>query len=139
VCPPFRHRELELPVSLGEFLWSLFVIYFMVIYFIMLFRVIFDVFRDNTLTGVAKAGWLIFILIVPLIALIAYVITRGAGMAERDMKEASSRREAQDDYIRQVAGTGDNPTEQIARAHELLSTGAISQQEFDALKAKALS
>ena len=126
-------------MSLGDFLWSLFVIYFMVIYFIMLFRVIFDVFRDATLSGVAKAGWLIFILIVPLIALLAYVITRGAGMADRDRKDVSSAREAQDDYIRQVAGTGDNATEQVARAHELLNSGAISQQEFDALKAKALS
>jgi ABC-type multidrug transport system fused ATPase/permease subunit len=126
-------------VDLADFLWSLFVIYFMVIYFIMLFRVITDVFRDKTLSGVAKAGWLIFILIIPLIALIAYVITRGAGMAERDVKAANSYREAQDDYIRQVAGTGDNATEQIARAHELLSTGAISQQEFEALKTKALS
>ena len=126
-------------MSLGYFLWSLFVIYFMVIYFIMLFRVIFDVFRDATLSGVAKAGWLIFILIVPLIALLAYVITRGAGMADRDRKDVSSAREAQDDYIRQVAGTGDNATEQVARAHELLNSGAISQQEFDALKAKALS
>ena len=126
-------------MSLGDFLWSLFVIYFMVIYFIMLFRVIFDVFRDATLSGVAKAGWLIFILIVPLIALLAYVITRGAGMADRDRKDVSSRQEAQDDYIRQVAGTGDNATEQVARAHELLNSGAISQQEFDALKAKALS
>jgi hypothetical protein len=139
VWPPFRRCELELPVSLGEFLWSLFVIYFMVIYFIMLFRVIFDVFRDHTLSGVAKAGWLIFILIVPLIALLAYVITRGEGMAQRDMKDVSSAREAQDDYIRQVAGTGDNATEQIARAHELLNSGAISQQEFDTLKAKALA
>jgi hypothetical protein len=126
-------------VDLADFLWSLFVIYFMVIYFIMLFRVITDVFRDKTLSGVAKAGWLIFILIIPLIALIAYVITRGAGMAERDVKAANSYREAQDDYIRQVAGTGDTATEQIARAHELLSTGAISQQEFEALKTKALS
>jgi hypothetical protein len=105
----------------------------------MLFRVIFDVFRDSTLSGVAKAGWLIFILFIPLIALIVYVIARGAGMAERDRKDVSSYQEAQDDYIRKVAGTGDNATEQIARAHELLSSGAISQQEFDALKAKALS
>jgi ABC-type multidrug transport system fused ATPase/permease subunit len=126
-------------VDLGDFLWSLFVIYFMIIYFIMLFRVIFDVFRDHTLSGVAKAAWLIFILIVPLVALIAYVITRGRGMAERDVKQASSAQEAQEDYIRKVAGTGDTSTEQIARAHELLSSGAISQQEFEALKAKALS
>jgi type VI protein secretion system component VasK len=131
--------DLELPVSLGDFLWSLFVIYFMIIYFIMLFRVIFDVFRDSTLSGVAKAGWLIFILFVPLVALIVYVIARGRSMAERDMKAFSSQQEAQDEYIRKVAGTGDSATEQIARAHELLSSGAISQQEFDALKAKALT
>jgi hypothetical protein len=126
-------------VDFGDFLWSLFVIYFMIIYFIMLFRVIFDVFRDSTLSGWAKAGWLIFILIIPLIALIVYVITRGAGMAERDSKDVSAAMEAQDDYIRQVAGTGESPSEQIARAHQLLSSGAISQQEFDAIKAKALS
>jgi hypothetical protein len=126
-------------VDLGEFLWSLFVIYFMIIYFIMLFRVIFDVFRDSSLSGVAKAGWLIFILIVPLIALIVYVIVRGPSMAERDRKDVSAAQEAQDEYIRQVAGSGESATEQIARAHQLLTSGAISQQEFDAIKAKALS
>jgi Phospholipase_D-nuclease N-terminal len=126
-------------VDLGEFLWSLFVIYFMIIYLIMLFRVIFDVFRDSSLSGVAKAGWLIFILIVPLIALIVYVIVRGPSMAERDRKDVSAAQEAQDEYIRQVAGSGESATEQIARAHQLLTSGAISQQEFDAIKAKALS
>ena len=124
-------------MHLVDFLWSLVVIYFMVIYFIMLFRIITEVFRDNSMSGGARAGWLIFILIFPLIAMIVYVISRGTGMAERDAKQVNKIKEAQDDYIRNIAG--DSPAEQIAKGHQLLSSGAISQQEFDSLKARALA
>ena len=126
-------------MHLVDFLWTLFVIYFMVIYFIMLFRIIVDIFRDSSLSGVAKALWFIAILVVPLITLLAYVIVRGQGMAERDVKQVSQLQDAQEQYIRHVAGGGDNAASQIAKAHELLTSGAISQQEFDALKAKALA
>lgn len=126
-------------MHLVDFLWTLFVIYFMVIYFIMLFRVIGDVFRDSSMSGITKAFWLIFILVFPLIALLAYVITRGSAMAERDAKQINQYKQAQEEYIRGLAGGGETPTEQIAKGHALLTSGAITQAEFDALKAKALA
>jgi len=125
-------------MHLVDFLWTLFVIYFMVIYFIMLFRVIVDIFRDTEMSGVMKAVWFVAILIFPLITLLVYVITRGKGMAERDVKQANQYKAAQDEYIRNVAG-GDDAATQIAKAQQLLTSGAITQAEFDTLKAKALA
>ncbi len=125
-------------MHLGEVLWTLFVIYFMVIYFIMLFRIIVDIFRDTSMSGGMKAVWLLFIFVVPLIAMLVYVISHGKGMAERDVKQVNDMQTAQEDYIRNVAG-GADASAQIAKAHELLTSGAITQQEFDTLKAKALA
>ena len=119
--------------------WSLIVIFFMVIFFIMLFRVVIDLFRDHELSGWAKAGWLILLFVFPLIGLLIYVIARGKGMAERDMKTVQEVQTAQDQYIRDVAGAGTDPAAQIAKAHDLLTSGAITQAEFDTLKAKALA
>jgi hypothetical protein len=126
-------------MHLVDFLWTLFVIYFMVIYFIMLFRVIGDVFRDSSMSGITKALWLVFILVFPLVALLVYVIARGPSMAERDAQRVKEYEQAQQEYIRGLAGGGETATEQIAKGHALLTSGAISQAEFDALKAKALA
>ena len=123
-------------MHLVDFLWSLFVIFFMVVYFLMIFRVVIDIFRDSSTSGGVKAMWLIFILVVPLVAMLVYIVTRGAGMAQRDHAQARAVQEAQDSYIRDVAGA--TPTDQIERAHKLLASGAINQAEFDTLKAKAL-
>ena len=124
-------------MHLVDFMWSLFVIFFMVVYFLMLFRVIMDIFRDSSLSGVAKAIWLIAILVLPLITMFIYIVTRGAGMAKRDYEHVQAVQEAQNSYIRDVAGS--TPADQIERAHGLLASGAITQAEFDALKAKALA
>ena len=129
-------------MSLGDFLWSLLVIYFIFFYFMILFRVIGDLFTDPDASGWTKTGWLIFLLIFPFLSLFVYLITRGRAMNERAMARAEEMNKAQQDYIRQVAGTtgaADEPTAKIAKAHELLTAGAISPAEFDALKAKALA
>ena len=83
--------------------------------------------------------WLLFLLFLPFLSLFIYLIVNGKAMSERAMAQAQQMDAAQQDYIRQVAGTSDDPTAKIAKAHELLSSGAISQAEFDALKAKALA
>jgi hypothetical protein len=126
-------------MSLGDFLWSLLVIYFIFFYFMILFRVIGDLFSDPDASGWAKTGWLIFLIFLPFLALFIYLITKGKAMTERAMAQAAQRDAAQQDYIRQVAGTSDDPTAKIAKAHELLDAGAISPAEFDVLKAKALA
>ena len=126
-------------MDLGDFLWSLLVIYFIFFYFMILFRVIGDIFSNKESSGWAKTGWLILLVVVPFLSLFIYLIVHGQDMTNRAMAQAAAADAAQQDYIRQVAGSGEDPTAQIAKAHELLNSGAISEQEFNALKAKALA
>ena len=124
-------------LSLGELLWSLLVLFFMIIYFMMLFYVIVDVFRRHDASGGKKAMWLIFLLIAPLVGLLAYMITNSEGMASRNVQQAQQQQEQFDSYVRQTAGGGS--AAEIEKAKSLLDSGAITQDEFNALKAKALS
>ncbi len=124
-------------MEFGQFLWSLLVIFFMIMYFMILFSVVIDLFRNHQMGGFAKALWIIFLIFVPLISLLVYVIVYGKSMAQRQQTAVVEAQQEQDAYIKQVAGT--SPAEQIAQAQQLLNSGAISQAEFDKLKAKALS
>lgn len=117
------------------FLWA----FIFVAYIFALFAVINDLFRDHKLNGWWKALWIVFLIFVPFLTLLVYLIARGPGMAERSAKEAATARQATEDYIRQAAGTTKSPAEEIAHAKELLDSGAITQEDFDKLKAKALS
>jgi len=120
-----------------EFLWLIISTFFLFAYLIVLFQIIVDLFRDQKLGGFAKALWIIALVFVPMLTALAYIIVRGAGMGRR---QAAAQREAQaeaESYIRNVAGT--SPAEQIARAQSLLKDGTITEQEFAALKAKALA
>ena len=126
-------------MDLGDFLWSLLVIYFIFFYFMILFRVIGDLFSNKEASGWTKTLWLIFLIVVPFLSLFIYLIVNGQAMSERAMAQAKQMDAAQQDYIRSVAGTSDDPTAKIAKANELLKSGAISQAEFDTLKAKALA
>ena len=103
------------------------------------FRCLFDLFRDKSLSGWAKAGWSVLLIFVPWVGALIYLIARGRSMTERQMAEVAEMKAAQDQYIQEVAGTKANPAAQIADAKSLLDSGAISQTEFDALKAKALA
>ena len=124
-------------MQFGEFLWSLLLIFFMIRYFMILFSVVIDLFRNHQMGGFAKALWIIFLIFIPLISLLIYVIVYGKSMAERQQSAVVQAQQDQDAYIKQVAGT--SPAEQIAQAQQLLNSGAISQDEFDKLKTKALS
>lgn len=124
-------------MEFGQFLWSLLVIFFMIMYFMILFSVVIDLFRNHQMGGFAKALWIIFLIFIPLISLLIYVIVYGKSMAQRQQTAVVEAQQEQDAYIKQVAGT--SPAEQIAQAQQLLNSGAISQAEFDKLKAKALS
>ena len=118
------------------FLWSLIVIFFMVVYFMMLFSVIVDIFRRHDASGGKKALWLLFILFAPLLGLLIYLIVNGHGIAERQAKDVQQSQAQLDDHIKAVAG---GSAEQIAKAKELLDAGTITQAEFDQMKAKALA
>jgi hypothetical protein len=122
--------------DLGDVLWSLLIIFFMIIYFMMLFQVIFDVFRRRDASGFKKAAWLIFLLVVPLVGLLAYLIVNADDMASRNIKAVEASQQAFDDRVREVAAGG--ASAEIAKAKDLLDSGAISQAEYDQLKAKAL-
>ena len=129
--------------DIGEFLWSLLVIYFIIFYFMLLFRILGDLFGDHELSGWAKTGWIIFMLILPFLSIFVYLIVRGKGMYERAgvRAKAAKPRHSRTTSGRWPARPGPRPTRarQIAKAHDLLQSGAINQQEFDALKAKALA
>lgn len=103
------------------------------------FRVIFDVFRDDSLSGWGKAGWTVLLVLLPWLGALIYLIARGKGMGERQMAQIDEARAAQEKYIQSIAGKPSDPAEQIAGAKSLLDSGAITEAEFQALKAKALA
>jgi len=103
------------------------------------FRCLFDLFGDHTLSGWGKAGWAILLIFVPWLGALIYLIARGRSMTERQMKAIAEQQAAQQDYIQQVAGKSASPASQISDAKALLDSGAISQAEFESLKAKAMA
>ena len=124
-------------INLGEILWTTLVIFFMVMYFMILFSILGDLFRDHDTSGWGKAAWVLFLVIAPFLTALIYLIARGNGMAKRSMAAQADAQKQFNEYVQSVAGSG-SPTEQIAQAKQLLDSGAIDQAEFDRLKAKAL-
>ena len=124
-------------MEFGQFLWSLLIIFFMIMYFMILFSVIIDLFRRHDMNGWIKAVWIIALLAIPFISLLIYVIVYGQSMGKRQVTAAMEARSETDQYIRSFAGA--TPADQIAQAHKLLDSGAISQAEFDKIKQKALA
>jgi hypothetical protein len=108
-------------------------------YLMVLFTVVADVFRDRSLNGWAKAAWMLFLIFVPFLTALVYLIARGRGMNERQGQAVMEAQAQTDAYIRTVAGSGSSPADDIAKAKALLDAGTISQNEFDALKVRALS
>ncbi len=117
-------------------IWLIFWAFAFVAYLMALFAIIGDLFRDQKLNGWWKALWIIFLIFMPFLTALVYLIARGRGMAERQAAAANQARSQADDYIRTVAST--SPAEDIAKAKQLLDSGVISQGEFEALKNKAL-
>lgn len=125
-----------------DFFWLMVYSFFFIAYLMVMFQIIVDVFRDTELSGVMKAVWMIALIFLPVLTAIIYLVARGQGMAERQVAAVQQSRAQTDDYIRSVAGSsaaGKSPTEQIADAKALLDSGHITQDEFQALKAKALA
>jgi hypothetical protein len=125
-------------------LWSWIAWFFWVFvffaYLMVLFSIIGDLFRDSELNGWVKAIWIIFLIFVPFLTALIYLIARGNGMTKRSIAQATEMRKAQDEYIRQTAGSGSSSAaDDIAKAKALLDSGTITQAEFDALKTKALA
>ena len=119
-----------------DILWSMLVFFAWVIWFWILITIFADLFRRHDIGGWAKAGWIVLCIILPFIGALIYVGTQGQGMAERRAKDVQAAQKETDSYIRDVAG---GPTNEIAKAKELLDKGTITQAEFDQIKQKALA
>ena len=117
--------------------WSMLVFFVWVAWFVLLFHVIGDIFRRRDASGGTKTLWLIFVILLPFLGVFIYLIANSDDMARRSMERAQAQQADMDDYVRTVASSGGAAAE-IERAKGLLDSGAITQQEFDALKAKAL-
>jgi len=124
--------------STWDFLWHFLIIFAWIAYLLVLFQILVDLFwRDHKTTGWVKAVWVVFLIVVPWLTALVYLIARGQGMAERARAAALQAKQETDQYIREAAGR--SPAQEIEHAKQLLDSDAISQTEFESLKAKALS
>jgi hypothetical protein len=124
--------------SFWDVMWFSFVTFAFVAYLMVLFRIFGDLFRDPDTSGGMKAVWIVALVLLPLLTSLVYIIARGKDMTRRDIEGLQRQRQEQEAYIRDVAVQGSSPTEEIARAREMLDAGLISQPEFERLKEKAL-
>lgn len=121
-----------------EVLWTLLVFFAWVAWFWLLISIAIDVFRRHDIGGGKKVVWLVFMLFVPFIGVLSYLIVNNEGMTKRRLEDARAQQAQLDDYVKSVADTG-GPAAEIDKAKKLLDSGAISQPEFEAIKAKALA
>jgi hypothetical protein len=120
-----------------DVLWSMIIFFFWVIWIWIVITVLIDIFRRHDIGGFTKALWVIFVVILPWLGVLIYLIAQHDGMQERSVNQALAQRQAFDDRVRETAGGGS--AGEIAKAKELLDAGTITQEEFAALKAKALT
>src|SRR3954449_8057270 len=119
-------------------LWTMIIFFAWVVWIWMMVVILTDVFRRRDIGGVAKAVWVVFLILLPFLGVLAYLITQHDSMAERSTKAVEAQQNAIDSRIREVAAA-DGPATEIANAKSLLDSGAINQAEFDQLKTKALA
>lgn len=125
-------------MSFWDIIWYIIVCFAFIAYLMLLFSIIGDLFRTEGTSGWVKALWIVFLIFVPFITALIYLIVNGDAMTKRSVRAAQHMRDQQDAYIKQVA-SGKSPAEHIADAKALLDSGTITETEFQALKAKALA
>ena len=121
-----------------DILWSMIIFFAWVIWIWMMILILADVFRRRDIGGWAKAGWVVFMLVLPFVGVLVYLIVNHDGMADRGAKQAEAQQDRADSYVRSVAATA-GPADEIDKAKRLLDSGAITADEFATLKAKALA
>ncbi|WP_046730105.1 SHOCT domain-containing protein [Streptomyces humi] len=122
--------------------WTMLWLFLWIMWLVLLFRVIVDIFRDDSMGGWAKAGWLALCIVVPFLGVLVYVIARGKGMGQREISQARDQQKAFESYIRQTAQgapAGTSSVDELARLSEMKSRGDISDEEFRRAKALVLS
>lgn len=117
--------------------WLIIELFFLFAYLIVLFHIVADIFRDRSIGGFAKAIWILFLWVVPVLTALIYLIARGRGMEERQQEVAAAAQRDVQKYIRETAGR--NPAKEIAEAKSLLEAKVLTEEEFARLKAKALA
>jgi len=117
---------------------SMFVFFLWILWFWLLFTVFADIFRRHDLSGLGKTGWVLFCILLPFLGVFIYLISQGQHMAERNVSQVRAQQARMDDYVRETAGSGGAAAE-IERAKNLLDSGAITPEEFNAIKQKALT
>jgi hypothetical protein len=121
-----------------DVLWTMIVIFAWVIWFWLLIVVFSDLFRRRDISGWGKTAWIIFVIVLPYLGVFVYLIAQHQGMADRQVEQAQAAQSQFDDYVKGVAASS-GPSGEIEKAKQLLDSGAISQAEYDSLKAKALT
>ncbi|MDF9814800.1 SHOCT domain-containing protein [Streptomyces sp. SPB162] len=128
-----------------DLFWTMLLIFCWVLWFFLLFRIIGDLFRDHDLSGWAKAGWMILVILLPFVGVLAYVIVRGTGMSQREARQAEAQQNAFKQYVREAAGpeTGtnasDNSVDQLHKLSEMKSRGDLTEAEYTRAKEKILA
>ena len=118
--------------------WTMIIFFCWVIWIWMLVVILSDVFRRHDKSGWGKALWVVFLIVLPFLGVLVYLIANSSGMAERNVKQAKASQAEFDDYVRSVSGAEGGAAAEIEKAKQLLDSGTINQQEFDAIKVKAL-
>ena len=121
-----------------DVMWTMLVFFVWIAWFLLLFRIIGDIFRRRDLGGGAKTVWLIFVILLPFLGVFVYLVSQNDGMNQRQAEQMQAQQARMDDYVRSVAASG-GPAAEIEKAKGLLDSGAISQSEYDSIKAKALA
>lgn len=121
-------------------LWSMIIFFAWVIWIWIMIIILSDVFRRRDISGWGKAAWIVFLIVLPFLGVLVYLIAQHDGMAQRSAEAAQSQKAQFDDYVRNAAGSGGGGSAaEIEKAKQLLDSGAITADEFAALKAKALA
>lgn len=118
--------------------WTMLIFFVWIAWFMLLFRIIGDIFRRHDIGGGGKTLWMIFVIVLPFLGVFIYIIAENKGMTERDLERAQEQKAQFDAYVQSAAGSGGAAAE-IEKAKQLLDSGAITQSEFDGIKAKALA
>jgi Short C-terminal domain/Phospholipase_D-nuclease N-terminal len=124
--------------TFGDVMWTMLVFFAWIIFFWLLFTVFGDLFSRHDISGWGKTGWVLLVIILPFLGIFIYLIVNGRSMGERAAQRAQAQQSQMDNYVRSVASS-DSGADQIAKGKQLLDSGAITQAEFDQLKAKALA
>jgi Short C-terminal domain/Phospholipase_D-nuclease N-terminal len=121
-----------------EVFWTMLIFFGFVVWLVILFRVLTDIFRRPDIAGLAKVAWIVVMVVLPYLGVFIYLIAEHDGMIERAAARQRDTQAQVDDYVRSVAGA-DDPTEQITKAKALLDSGTITQAEFEQIKRQALA